>query len=440
MLIGHASIYPYGNDALAQGALDQVIEHRIAAIPPSPEYLYSADTVRGAISTVWMDVTGKVLGTKELRDKYDEFYFAALGYRSMATRAIFRAKRALGQGNTALASELVAAHDRYMKLFNLSVNGAFAAFDGNSSAASTFAKGIYDGCSASVKFGSSFVLGSASSLLVDIAADGFDILANMPDVGLAQAQATFLRKALIDVVFDSVPLSELGGKTLSESLGSAATKVIGSSGLYQLLDSALHSPQFEKGLMKVLAEAGKTATVDQAKALVEKMLDDMATGSRTATVVTPSSSAGSPTTIECKEPVVKAGLSGSDAGLALGPANDYYRADAIEALVKGERFRVPQCGAELGITLTGATGEHRARAIKALVSVIKSNLSGEEGAAILGTSKECSEYYRADAVTHLARGKKFKADLSGKELEMILDGTTGEHRARAIAAISASYK
>lgn len=140
---------------------------------------------------------------------------------------------------------------------------------------------------------------------------------------------------------------------------------------------------------------------------------------------------------ECKEPVVKAGLSGSDAGLALGPAKDYYRADAIEALVKGEKFRVPQCGAELGIALTGATGEHRARAIKALVPVIKSNLSGEEGAAILGTSKECSEYYRADAVTHLARGKKFKADLSGKELEMILDGTTGEHRARAIGAFSA---
>ena len=319
----------------------------------------------------------------------------------------------------------------------LSVNGAFAAFDGNSSAASTFAKGIYDGCSASVKFGSSFVLGPASSLLVDIASDGFDILANMPDVGLAQAQATFLRKALIDVVFDSVPLSELEGKTLSETLGSAGTRVIGSSGLYRLLDSALHSPQFDKGLMKVLADAGKTVTVDQAKALVEKMLDDMATGSSTAKVVTPSSSAGSSATIECKEPVVKAGLSGGDAGLALGPAKDFDRANAIVSLVKGEKLRVPQCGAELGIALTGATGAHRARAIEALVPVIKSNLSGEEGAAILGSPTECAEFARANAISSLARGKRFKPTLSGKELEMILGGTSGAHRARAIEAISA---
>ena len=143
------------------------------------------------------------------------------------------------------------------------------------------------------------------------------------------------------------------------------------------------------------------------------------------------------TVSECKEPILRDGMSGSDAGLALGPAKDFDRANAIVSLVKGEKLRVPQCGAELGIALSGATGAHRARAIEALVPVIKSNLSGEDGAAILGSSTECAEFDRANAISSLARGKRFKPDLSGKELEMILAGTSGAHRARAIESISA---
>ena len=140
---------------------------------------------------------------------------------------------------------------------------------------------------------------------------------------------------------------------------------------------------------------------------------------------------------ECKEPILRAGMSGSEAGLALGPAKDFDRANAIVSLVKGEKLRVPQCGAELGIALTGATGANRARSIEALVPVIKSNLSGEDGAAILGSSTECAEFDRANAISSLARGKRFKPDLSGTELEMILAGTSGANRARAIDAISA---
>lgn len=167
LLISTATAFFDAGHAVAQEALDQSIKRRTAAIPPPPEYLYSADTITGAISTVWMDATGGILGTKELRDKYDEFYFAALGYRSMASRAIVRANRALIQGNTQMASELVALFDRHIRLFKLSADGATAAYEGNSSAASTLAKGIYDGCKASVKFGSKFVLGPAASQLVD---------------------------------------------------------------------------------------------------------------------------------------------------------------------------------------------------------------------------------------------------------------------------------
>ena len=143
---------------------------------------------------------------------------------------------------------------------------------------------------------------------------------------------------------------------------------------------------------------------------------------------------------ECKEAVARPGLSGWEAALALGPAKDHDRANAIISMVQGGTLRIPQCGGELGVALAGATEAHRARAIEAIVSVAKSGLSGEEGAAILGNAKECSEFDRANAITYLAGGKKFKQDLSGKELEMILDGTSGAHRARAIDAISNAHK
>lgn len=140
--------------------------------------------------------------------------------------------------------------------------------------------------------------------------------------------------------------------------------------------------------------------------------------------------------IACDMPIEKPGMSGQDAQAALGPARDRDRADAIYYLVKGGKFRIPQCGPELGLALTGATEAHRANAIEALATVVQANLSGEDAAAILGTAKECSETNRADAIYYLAKAKKFKPILSGKELEIILDGTTGAARAKAIQYIS----
>lgn len=142
----------------------------------------------------------------------------------------------------------------------------------------------------------------------------------------------------------------------------------------------------------------------------------------------------------CKETVIKPGISGQDAALALGPTKDDNRANAIIALVKGGKFREPQCGKELGVALTGATEAYRAKAIQALVLVTKSSLSGDEAAAMLGTSKECSEDNRANAITYLAGAKKFKADLTGRELAMILEGTSEAYRAKAIDAISNAFK
>lgn len=262
--------------------LKQAIEQRKLLIPTPPDYLYSADTITGAISAVWIDVTGGVLGTRDLRNKYDEFYFAAHGYRSMAARAISRAGRALERGDVQGAGNYIGEFDRYQKLFTLSNKGAIAAYEGNSTAASTFAGGIYKGSKAAVKFGSRFVLGPTGSRLVDQGYDALDFLVDIPELGVNQAAKQALTNKLIDVVFEELPIEKLDGKTISQFLEKSTTKMIGSSGLYGLLDDVFHSPEFEKAFMKVLAEGGKTLVNGQAKALVSEMLGDMTIGGKWA--------------------------------------------------------------------------------------------------------------------------------------------------------------
>ncbi len=139
----------------------------------------------------------------------------------------------------------------------------------------------------------------------------------------------------------------------------------------------------------------------------------------------------------CSESVTQPGMSGKDAALALGPAKEYDRHGAIAAMARGGTLRNPLCAEEIALILKGTTQVHRAGSIAELVPVIKSELSGKEAAMILGSAQESAEYHRRGAIAHLARAKKIRSSLSGEELEMILDGTTGSHRSGAIGELSA---
>ena len=148
---------------------------------------------------------------------------------------------------------------------------------------------------------------------------------------------------------------------------------------------------------------------------------------------TNSNAAGS---IDCNEPTIEPGMSGRDAVLALGPAKDRDRYNAIAALVAGGKFRIPLCANELALILK-ETGLYRARSIAELANLTKSELSGRESATILGSVQELAELDRYRAIAALATAKKFKSSLTGEEMAMILEGTTGADRARAIAVLSA---
>jgi hypothetical protein len=149
---------------------------------------------------------------------------------------------------------------------------------------------------------------------------------------------------------------------------------------------------------------------------------------------TNSNAAGS---IDCTEPTIKPGMSGRDAELALGPAKDWDRYKEIAALVAGGKFRSPLCANELALILKETTGDSRARSIASLTNLTKSELSGRESATILGSAQELAEWDRYRAIAALASAKKFKSSLTGEEMALMLEGATGDARARAIAEWSA---
>lgn len=257
--------------------LERRIQARNRTLPPNPDYLYATDTITGTIATVWMDRTGRLLGTQDLRASYDEFYQAAVDYRGMAILMLTRAEKALQNNRLDLGNKYVLEADRYLKLLNLSSVGAIEAYNGNNEAAMEFARGIYQSSKASVKYGTGVVLGPWASRIVDGVFLVTDFVIDWSALGLSEAEARAVRAVVLRVMFDEVKSASLGGKTLSQFLSKATTQAIGSSRLYTILDEIIGSPEFERVFMAILAKSGAHLTKELAKARTKGILDELRT-------------------------------------------------------------------------------------------------------------------------------------------------------------------
>lgn len=248
-----ASAAPGKVAVTASGILESV-ERRQKVFPPAPDYLYETSSFTGAVSSTWLDMTSGMLGTKGLRDKYEEFYLSAVDYRNLSQVQLIRAKRYAEKGGAETASHFLRSADHYLELFNLSRQGAEQAYLGNIDAAAELARGIYEGSKKAVSFGGD-ALGPSGSRVVDIVFTATDFAVQASDVGVSQALKETLADILAEAVLKSVPDSSLGGKTLSEAITKKTTKVIGSSQVYGILKAASGSAKFSKAFTTLLAKS-----------------------------------------------------------------------------------------------------------------------------------------------------------------------------------------
>ena len=215
-------------------------------------------------------MTSPILG--RLPERYNEFYYAALDYQGMAVAALHKAKSVLRDGNIVLAQKYIKDADQYKKLADASYNASIEIYRGNVDAAAEIAKGIYNGSKASVKYGANMVLGPWGCKAFDGVFLITDFAIDSSSIGLSEATKNAVYEISIKVIFDEIKLESLGNKTISDVLTKGATKTIGDSRLYAVLDEVLKNPEFEKALMSTLTKSTAYGVKELTKEQIKKII------------------------------------------------------------------------------------------------------------------------------------------------------------------------
>jgi len=135
----------------------------------------------------------------------------------------------------------------------------------------------------------------------------------------------------------------------------------------------------------------------------------------------------------------KTALSAQEVADTLGDPkqlNEQSRLYAIQALARANKLAV--WAADAAGPLAGTTHGNRAQAIAEMTKSLKTGLTAQEVAQLLGDPKELNEQNRLYAIQALARAKKLAAWAA--DAATPLSGTTGGNRAQAIAEIAASLR
>ena len=137
-------------------------------------------------------------------------------------------------------------------------------------------------------------------------------------------------------------------------------------------------------------------------------------------------------------PYLRAGVTGQTIATILGAGpllSDGNRQGAIAAIARSGKKPLPLSGADGAAILQGSAHVARAGSIGELAPLFRSDLSGQEADAILGSETTLSEGNRQRAIAALARSQRFGPSLS-EDAALALKGTTQGSRAGSIAEIA----
>ena len=262
----------------AQLVRDRIQRH-LAAMPAIPQHSYSTallPSLAEDIAAFSVGVGAFWLQSGNPRDHYNEFYFAALDYRSMAWHSLHQAELALQGKDLPRASYYVDSADRYLKLFNLAMSGANAVELGDVNNAAVIARGIYTASKISSKFASAFVPGPWASRAVDGLFMATDFLVDSNELSLDEAGKNLMTSAVVNVALSGVKVKSFGNKTLSDVLTSQTRELIGSSKLYPTLVDIYSDPELAKQVLSFMTRSGVHLTAEAVSISAEAVLKAIA--------------------------------------------------------------------------------------------------------------------------------------------------------------------
>lgn len=228
------------------------------------------------IVTLAVGIGSSWLRGGNLQEHYNEFYFAAVDYRTMAIQSLHRAELAIQARDTKRASVYIDNSDRYLKLYKLCVDGANAVRAGDLDGATTIARGIYNGSKISSKYVSTFIPGPWASRLVDGLYMATDFLVDSQELSIIDASKNAGASAIADIVLSGVKVPSLGNKSISDAITKQTTELIGSSRLYPTLVEVFGKPETQKQILSFLARSGAHVTDEMVSNAIESRLRELA--------------------------------------------------------------------------------------------------------------------------------------------------------------------
>ena len=123
-------------------ALVAKIDKALARLPKPSANLYETNSVPGTISSKLTEMTAGILGTRDLRVAYDNFYHNSVDYAGAVEITLLGARNAARNNDAEEASRLYQAALRYEQQFYLNEKAAIETFNGNIDAVIVLTKGI----------------------------------------------------------------------------------------------------------------------------------------------------------------------------------------------------------------------------------------------------------------------------------------------------------
>jgi len=248
--------------------LKDIINRRIRQRVDYPDYLLG-----GEISTVWMKFTDKLMQT-DLIKKYDEFYWTGIDYDCLRLRALIKARDFLGNGDVASAEKYLRKAETYEKLSGMSFDAAVEVFNGNLDSAETLAKGIKDGCDASLEFAELALLitNPAAALAADYIHDAADYAALSVYLLFGEEEAK--KKAAIEiavkVIFNEIQFEDLGDRTVADYTKNRIGKVT-----FSTLQRVFRNEKIQYLASKIIKEIGADIGEEVAKEVATRIWDQL---------------------------------------------------------------------------------------------------------------------------------------------------------------------
>jgi hypothetical protein len=193
-------------------------------------------------------------------DSYQELYLLGLNRRNLAVDALSSTDRFLKKGDLANTRKYAGQSTKYFIQSNELFKAAEQVFAGSVGMTAQTLNAIYRGSAEASRYGWTLACGPKCGEVADYVFLMTDYAVDYGIQGADEAQKNVLSKALTKAL--------LGSSGLPTWIQKRTTHSIGGSGLYSVLESAIGSPEFQKALMKVLAESGAYR--------VQRLLDDHA--------------------------------------------------------------------------------------------------------------------------------------------------------------------